>query len=182
MNAQQRAAMKLALAFLQQNQHYIADNERHAYVMLYNDFVNKLEDIISQDIISQDAQPKQDVPETNFGNMAEPKIGCVNHDCDKCKGDQRARQALDEANAYALELQARLAKYEGGATMMLNTAPQPVPVKTYHDGKPWPVQPKPWVGLTDEDKLHIEIMGGKSDVMLAEMVEAKLREKNGGAA
>ena len=35
-----------------------------------------------------------------------------------------------------------------------------------------------WVGLTDEDKLHIEIMGGKSDVMLAEMVEAKLKEKN----
>jgi hypothetical protein len=35
-----------------------------------------------------------------------------------------------------------------------------------------------WVGLTDEDKLHMEIMGGKSDVMLAEMVEAKLKEKN----
>jgi hypothetical protein len=28
------------------------------------------------------------VPETNFGNMAEPKIGCVNHDCDKCKAAQ----------------------------------------------------------------------------------------------
>ena len=35
-----------------------------------------------------------------------------------------------------------------------------------------------WVGLTDEEKLHIEIMGGRSDVMLAEMVEAKLKEKN----
>ena len=35
-----------------------------------------------------------------------------------------------------------------------------------------------WVGLTDEDKLHIEIMGGKSDVMLADMVEAKLKERN----
>jgi hypothetical protein len=52
----------------------------------------------------------------------------------------------------------------------------------------WPVAPKAaaqrqsarnaWVGLTDEDKLHIEIMGGKSDVMLAEMVEAKLKERN----
>ena len=37
---------------------------------------------------------------------------------------------------------------------------------------------KAWVGLTDEEKLHIEIMGGKSDVMLAEMLEAKLKEKN----
>ena len=35
-----------------------------------------------------------------------------------------------------------------------------------------------WVGLTDDEKLHIEIMGGKSDVMLAEMVEAKLKELN----
>jgi hypothetical protein len=37
-----------------------------------------------------------------------------------------------------------------------------------------------WVGLSEEDKQHIEIMGGKSDVMLAEMVEAKLKEKNNG--
>jgi hypothetical protein len=35
-----------------------------------------------------------------------------------------------------------------------------------------------WVGLTDKDKLNIEIMGGKSDVMLAEIVEAKLKERN----
>jgi hypothetical protein len=53
------------------------------------------------------------------------------------------------------------------------------------DADPLYIKPQPaerkctWVGLTDEDKLHIEIMGGKSDVMLAEMVEAKLKEKNG---
>jgi hypothetical protein len=45
-----------------------------------------------------------------------------------------------------------------------------------HDGK----KKRAWVGLTDDDKQHIEIMGGKSDVMLAEMVEAKLKEKNNG--
>jgi hypothetical protein len=59
-------------------------------------------------------------------------------------------------------------------------APQPVPVKTYHDGKPWPVAPKPWVGLTQEDKEFIELTGGKSDVLLAELVESKLKEKNHG--
>jgi hypothetical protein len=53
MNKQQLAAMKLALEFLQDNQHYIADNERHAYVMLYNDFVHKLEDIIYQDALAE---------------------------------------------------------------------------------------------------------------------------------
>jgi hypothetical protein len=131
-------------------------------------------------LLAQDAQPKQDVPETNFGNMAEPKIGCVNHDCAQCKGDQRARQALDDANAYALELQARLAKYEGGATMMLNTAPQPIPVKTYHDGKPWPVAPKPWVGLTDEeiDAAWPSPKGTNSVRTLVHIIEAKLKEKN----
>jgi hypothetical protein len=41
-----------------------------------------------------------------------------------------------------------------------------------------PAAQRQWVGLTDEDKLHIEIMGGKSDVMLAEMVETKLKELN----
>lgn len=38
-----------------------------------------------------------------------------------------------------------------------------------------------WAGLTDDEKLHIEIMGGKADVMLAEMVEVKLKQKNGFA-
>ena len=39
-------------------------------------------------------------------------------------------------------------------------------------------QPSAWVGLTDEDKEFIELTGGKSDVLLAELVEAKLKEKN----
>ncbi len=41
-----------------------------------------------------------------------------------------------------------------------------------------PAAQRTWVGLTNEDKLHIECMGGKSDVMLAEKVEAKLKERN----
>jgi hypothetical protein len=80
-------------------------------------------------------------------------------------------------------------------------APQPVPVKTCHDGKPWPVAPKPWVDLTDEeidlfingrgdedDDNYVEPTGdgfGLTDADLKTLVrraEAKLREKNGGAA
>jgi hypothetical protein len=55
----------------------------------------------------------------------------------------------------------------------------PLPVGTHLYTIP-PAAQRQWVGLTDEDKLHIEIMGGKSDVMLADMVEAKLKEKNNG--
>jgi hypothetical protein len=56
------------------------------------------------------------------------------------------------------------------------TAPQPVPVKTYHDGKPWPVQPKPWVGLTDEERNECTQSPFTADQHRA--IEAKLKEKN----
>jgi hypothetical protein len=41
-----------------------------------------------------------------------------------------------------------------------------------------PAAQRQWFGLTAEDKLNIEIMGGKSDVLLAEMVDTKLKERN----
>jgi hypothetical protein len=60
---------------------------------------------------------------------------------------------------------------------MLAAEPQPVPVKTYHDGKPWPVAPMPWVGLTDEEAQWI-YDNGRTPSGMMEMVEAKLKEKN----
>jgi len=35
-----------------------------------------------------------------------------------------------------------------------------------------------WVGLTDDQKLSLEIQGAKSDVMLAELVESWLKKEN----
>jgi hypothetical protein len=58
-------------------------------------------------------------------------------------------------------------------------APQPVPVKTYHDGRPWPVAPKPWVGLTDEERRHLRKCNQQHDAF-ARAIEAKLKEKNHG--
>jgi hypothetical protein len=56
-------------------------------------------------------------------------------------------------------------------------APQPVPVKTYHDGKPWPVQPKPWVGLTNNEiaLIHADYPNPQG---FARAIEIKLKEKN----
>jgi hypothetical protein len=84
-----------------------------------------------------------------------------------------------------------------GALYTTPPAPQPVPVKTYHDGKPWPVAPKPWVGLTDaeidlfingrgdaDDDNYVEPTGdgfGLTDADLLTLVrraEAKLKELN----
>ena len=74
-------------------------------------------------------------------------------------------------------LRAELTKLE----QRLARIPQPVPVKTYHDGKPWPVQPKPWAGLTDEDieqghkESWVDKQAFESAVWWA---EKKLKEKN----
>lgn len=43
---------------------------------------------------------------------------------------------------------------------------------------PRPPTKRQWVGLTDEQKLSLEIQGSKADVMLAELVENWLKEKN----
>jgi hypothetical protein len=66
-------------------------------------------------------------------------------------------------------------------------APQPVPVKTYHDGKPWPVQPKPWVGLehaeivdaaTNHPLTWVNLNTVEHRTLFARTIEAKLKEKN----
>jgi hypothetical protein len=76
-------------------------------------------------------------------------------------------------------------------------AAQPAPVKTYHDGKPWPVAPvpdgpysapikelwpvapKPWVNLTDEDVKEIREQCDSIVTLHAiKAIEAKLKEKN----
>jgi hypothetical protein len=120
----------------------------------------------------------KDVPETNFGNMAEPKIGCVNHDCDKCKAVQEpvgyvAENGVVDWNVCAPPILTDL--------YTAPPAPQPVPVKTCHDGKPWPVAPKPWVGLSEKDKTEIRYLSERDDRdYVMALVEAKLKEKNHG--
>jgi hypothetical protein len=103
---------------------------------------------------------------------AEPKIGCVNHDCAQCRAVQEPVAWLHPENATCVTTDPTA--YARGVP--LYTAPQPVPVKTYHDGKPWPVAPKPWVGLTDEELK--DLMAIYSGVVLYRAIEAKLKEKN----
>jgi hypothetical protein len=133
---------------------------------------------------------------------AEPKIGCVNHDCDQCKAVQEPVAwgiiASNTGRICQVELDAdEVEGHNPKHIVPLYTAPQPVPVKTYNDGKPWPVAPKPWVGLTDEeidlfingrgdedDDNYVEPTGdgfGLTDADLMTLVrraEAKLKEKN----
>ena len=45
--------IKQALEYLEDNQHHIADNERHAYVMLYNDCITALKARLAQETALQ---------------------------------------------------------------------------------------------------------------------------------
>jgi hypothetical protein len=58
-------------------------------------------------------------------------------------------------------------------------AAQPAPVKTYHDGKPWPVAQKPWVGLSEAERRHLRKCNQQHDAF-ARAIEAKLKGKNHG--
>jgi hypothetical protein len=121
---------------------------------------------------------------------AEPKIGCVNHDCDKCKAVQEP-----VAKVYRHGESSNGTPWHGikwldeGVNMpdgtLLYTAPQPVPVKTYHDGKPWPVAPKPWMGLTETEVeaydswADFQVGCGRQTLFnMVRDIEAKLKGKN----
>jgi hypothetical protein len=111
--------------------------------------------------LSYDDEPaRQDVPETNFGNTAaQPAV----------------QEPVGEVSGHDWSTGLLYRDLEPGTP--LYTAPQPVPVKTYHDGKPWPVAPKLWVGLTDEEAQWI-YDNGRTPSGMMEMVEAKLKELN----
>jgi hypothetical protein len=62
---------------------------------------------------------------------------------------------------------------------------QPVPVKTYSGGKPWPVAPKPWVGLSEEeveaydDWADFQVGCGRQTLFdMVRDIDAKLKGKN----
>jgi hypothetical protein len=219
MNEQQLAAVKQALEALE----IVRPMENPEPAV--EEAITALQSIISQDALHKMAE---DAVTIGLSYNDWPKIGCVNHDCDKCKVVQEPvawmrtlfSPELGEFfdykdGAFANETDSvgwtplyttppapqpapltckhewfRTGAMEPGECRCINCgmwnttappAPQPVPVKTYHDGKPWPVAPKPWVGLTDEDieqghkESWVDKQAFESAVWWA---EKKLKEKN----
>jgi hypothetical protein len=262
MNEQQRAAVKQAVESMMDADRLLEDE---GYGRAYQqEAITALQSIISQDALDKmaenarelglDYEPaRQDVPETNFGNMAEPgyawptieqraviqqMVDALDHADELLggndtlvmngaaagrwlleqpavqepvkTGDTLFRQFMSEADKagithwptppaaqpaaqepiYQMQMmdgkwidQAKQSyeynKAHGHTVRIVYTtppAPQPVPVKTYHDGKPWPVAPKPWVGLTDEERNECTQSPFTADQHRA--IEAKLKEKN----
>jgi hypothetical protein len=90
---------------------------------------------------------------------------------------KQALAALEGADQIDVDMDKAIAALQS----IISQEPQPVPVKTYHDGKPWPVQPKPWVGLTKEDKEDFwtaDQMTNEEWEQLFAKIENRLKEKN----
>jgi hypothetical protein len=100
------------------------------------------------------------------------------------RAHEMALRQWDHWKQYALELQEKLVKYEGGAPMVLNTSP-PAPAEpdpdeltiAYLNGIDTGKKRKPWVGLTDEERRHLRKCNQQHDAY-ALAVEALLKEKN----
>ena len=93
-----------------------------------------------------------------------PKIGCVNHDCDKCKAQQPVAYVYErEVDGFGLRKDVKFLK----------------PVEVGSDLYTSPPASKPWVGLTEQERNDLEdyceMIIGKAAF---EAIEAKLREKN----
>jgi hypothetical protein len=168
MNEQQLAAVKQALDALE----IVRPMENPEPAV--EEAIDALQSIISQDALYKMAE---DAVTVGLSYNDWPKIGCVNHDCDQCKAVQEPVAVVSGYyGGQCVVLPTNPARLFNSGTAFY-TAPQPVPVKTYSGGKAWPVAPKPWVGLTDEeiDAIWREHLHRDSR---ARAIEAKLKEKN----
>jgi hypothetical protein len=121
------------------------------------------------------------------------------------RAHETALRQWEHWKTYALELQERLVKYEGGAPMVLNSIPQPAqePVTwmvTYQDGSREVVyetpstlnpdishavlhrpQQRPWVGLTNGEIADLEYATDTLEFSeTVRAIEQLLKEKNNG--
>ena len=95
MNEQQLAVVKQAIEILKSCN---PENEPLyeqvcAYELAASKSITGLQSIISQDALDKKAENAR---ELGLSYDDEPKIGCVNHDCDKCKAAQPAVPLTDD--------------------------------------------------------------------------------------
>jgi hypothetical protein len=155
MNEQQLAAVKQVFKDLKWVDNWIGSKPMPECVTRLRKAIAALQSIISQDALDKKADNAREL-----GLSYEPAV-------------QEGRDwSLLEATQESLR--------EHMAEIKRLKAAQPAPVKTYHDGKPWPVAPKPWVGLTDEE-MYLNCPNWLSQEHCKawiQQIEAKLRSKN----
>jgi hypothetical protein len=190
MNEQQLAAVKQALEALEGADQIDVDMDKA---------ITALQSIISQDALHKMAEESR----TNGLRLDDwDKIGCVNHDCDKCKAREKDNfcdkncvwtdhhpdcKAVQEPVAWAVVGEGEWGEWVIGQQFETNNPPNHeywenrgyllVPIYTTP-----PAAQKPWLGLTDQEKYEAEegcsYMDEFDSSLYADNIEAKLKEKN----
>jgi hypothetical protein len=136
------AAVRQAMEYLQDNQHLIADNERHAYVMEYNAFIERFEKDIADAaldvLLGKMAENARELGLSYEQPAQEEQAVCGwglfdSHDDGKLFAHCSSREAAD---TYAHELSGGRARYEIHPLTIYTTPPAPAqePVALSRDG------------------------------------------------
>jgi hypothetical protein len=184
MNDKELAAVKQAMEALKM---WITPNWAGAGVDKANAAHAALQSIISQDALDWMAKNARDLG-LDYEPAVQEKCFLCGERVASCTSDvcpKSAQPAVQEGRDWSLLEATQESLREHMAEIKRLKAAQPVPVKTYHDGKPWPVAPKPWVGLTDEEfDFLVPYCENKWDLedykTFSKDIEAKLKEKNHG--
>ena len=94
-----------------------------------------------------------------------PKIGCVNHDCDKCKAQQQEPELEPDAWDRCEGVDRQCRSWCGSRRCVSHWREAPPPAS------------KPWVGLTDEEVIIMSRYDLEYAALIGE-VQRKLKEKN----
>jgi hypothetical protein len=185
-----KEALKLALDALMENEHYVAENERHAYVVLYNEVIEKCKAALAQPTSGDYAlgyaegfndacKPAQPAPvqpvamdevrELSDGFIENPEAIKYLLDClRKAQGEDGLSQAhynficAFQRKGYAV-------------LQRLNEDYGPEWTFSKHATTP---QQRPWVGLMVDERYECVHGDAEDSWDVAEAVEAKLKEKN----
>jgi len=149
-----KEALKLALDALMENEHYIAEHERHAYVVVYNKIIEKCKAALAQQ---------------------EPWCMKMN-DCKTKCADCPDEPAQEPVSVTYKEVADAMNSLWNGTLEQHQIAEQMANKKLYTTP-----QQRPWVGLTDEDQFNLVHAMNKNDwhaIQMMDAIEAKLKEKN----
>ena len=114
---------------------------------------------------------------TSPPQRTEPLIGCVNHDCEKCKAQTQEPVALQYPQKD-IDWQREQQIKAQASTPPQRTEQEPLIGCVNHDCDKCQAQ-RTWVGLTDDEVYKIAFaLEGEHWRKIADAIEAKLKEKN----
>jgi hypothetical protein len=157
-------ALKLALEALQDNQHLVADNERHAYVMEYNDLIEKCKEALAQQCVC--GEPNSAGTHRTDGPCLAPqrKPDHTEDNLEMVEKQEPVVWMYQDKSTHEVRFQKHMRAFvDHGATYetpLYTTPPQ-----------------RTWVGLNWDDLPEIYV-GDIAFLHGAKWAEAKLREKN----